>query len=64
MLHLIASLAATAATPDLIAPLPPTIPWHGASERLIAPPGDPWITPAEASNFDATPVLLGNPRLY
>ena len=40
---------------DLSAPLPPTLPWHGASERLVARPGDPWITPIEASNFDATP---------
>ena len=27
--------------------LPPAPPWHGASEALIAKPGDPWITPAE-----------------
>ncbi|MEO7240935.1 MAG: M14 family metallopeptidase [Sphingomicrobium sp.] len=54
---LIAALVAAAPAPaaDLTAPLPPTLPWHGASERLIAPPADPWITPIEASNFDATP---------
>ncbi|WP_309660847.1 M14 family metallopeptidase [Sphingomonas sp.] len=56
MLHLLAALAAIApAAADLTAPLPPIIPWHGASERLVAAPSDPWITPAEAHNFDATP---------
>src|SRR3990170_2608192 len=40
---------------DLTAPLPPVIPWHGASERLVVPPTDPWITPAEARGFDETP---------
>ncbi len=37
------------------APLPPAPAWHGASERLVAPPGDPWITPAEAAGFETTP---------
>ncbi|MEO8547501.1 MAG: M14 family metallopeptidase [Sphingomicrobium sp.] len=56
MLQLLAALAAIApAAADLTAPLPPTIPWHGASERLVAAPGDPWITPAEARIFDETP---------
>ena len=56
MLNLLAALAAIApAAVDLTAPLPPTIPWHGASERLVAAPSDPWITPAEARNFDETP---------
>ncbi|MEO6256393.1 MAG: M14 family metallopeptidase, partial [Sphingomicrobium sp.] len=55
MLQLLAALAAIAPAADLTAPLPPTIPWHGASERLVAPPNDPWITPAEAGNFDVTP---------
>ena len=27
--------------------LPPTSPWHGASEALIARPDHPWMTPAE-----------------
>ncbi|HEY0164269.1 MAG TPA: M14 family metallopeptidase, partial [Sphingomicrobium sp.] len=54
MLILLAALAA-AAPADLAAPLPPLVPWNGASERLIAAPTDPWITPAEARNFDATP---------
>ena len=55
MLHLLAALAAIAPAADLAAPLPPTIPWHGASEQLLAPPTDPWITPSEARKFDATP---------
>lgn len=37
------------------APLPPVLPWTGASERLVAGPTDPWITPAEASGFVDTP---------
>jgi len=47
--------AAPASAQNLSAPLPPTILWHGASERLVAAPADPWITPAEARNFDETP---------
>ena len=43
------------AAPPFVAPLPPTIPWHGSSERLVAKPTDPWITPAEAANFARTP---------
>ena len=43
------------AAPDLMAPLPPALPWQGASERLIAAPGDPWITPIEAAAFATTP---------
>jgi len=35
--------------------LPPTLPWSGRSEQLIAKPGDAWITPAEAANFQTTP---------
>ncbi|WP_294308658.1 M14 family zinc carboxypeptidase, partial [uncultured Sphingomonas sp.] len=35
--------------------LPPTLPWSGKSETLIAKPDDPWITPAEASGFRTTP---------
>ncbi len=34
--------------------LPPALPWTGASERLVAPTGDPWSTPAERSGFDRT----------
>lgn len=36
-------------------PLPPVLPWSGKSEALIAPAGDPWITPAEQARFAATP---------
>ncbi|MCC4608922.1 M14 family metallopeptidase [Xanthomonas campestris] len=35
--------------------LPPMRAWHGASEALIVAPGDPWITPAERSDFVSTP---------
>lgn len=48
-------LAALAAVQPTMAPLPPVLPWHGASERLVASVGDPWITPAEATNFVDTP---------
>src|SRR5688572_29647965 len=34
--------------------LPPTPAWDGASRALVRP-GDPWITPAEASSFRRTP---------
>jgi hypothetical protein len=40
-------------TPDQI--LPPAPAWRGASERLIAPPADPWITPSERTGLTATP---------
>lgn len=35
--------------------LPPALPWHGASERLVARADDPWITPSEADGFRTTP---------
>jgi len=35
--------------------LPPMIEWKGASESLIAKPGNPWITSAERSDFVTTP---------
>lgn len=56
-LILAAALLASAATAQspLEAPLPPIRPWHGASEKLVAKPNDPWITPAEASDFVTTP---------
>ena len=38
------------------APLPPEQPWSGRSQALIAAPGDPWITPADASGFARTPL--------
>jgi murein tripeptide amidase MpaA len=36
--------------------LPPVGAWDGPSRRLIVPPGDPWITPAEASGLTRTPT--------
>ena len=39
------SLRLAAASPEDF--LPPAPAWHGASEKLIAKPGNPWITPAE-----------------
>ena len=47
--------AAFAGAQDLKAPLPPLPEWHGASEKLVAPPNDPWITPAETNGLTATP---------
>lgn len=54
---LLAFLALAAALPaqDMVAPLPPPLPWQGPSEKLVAAAGDLWITPAEASNFAETP---------
>lgn len=60
-IRLFAVLLATAvASPALgggfpLAPLPADRPWSGASERLVAAKSDPWITPAEASDFVETP---------
>ncbi|WP_436032715.1 M14 family metallopeptidase [Caulobacter sp. LjRoot300] len=36
--------------------LPPALPWHGASERLVAKPSDPWITPSERTGLTASPT--------
>ena len=54
-LALLALAATVRAAPSLMAPLPPALSWHGASEKLVAAPSDPWITPAEAAHFDRTP---------
>src|SRR4051812_27747640 len=35
--------------------LPPPLPWHGASEALMAKPENPWITPAEKSDLADSP---------
>jgi murein tripeptide amidase MpaA len=35
--------------------LPPLVPWDGKSRALVVPKSDPWITPAEKSDFRATP---------
>lgn len=52
---LCASLCASTAIAQVAAPLPPTLPWQGASEKLIAKSGDPWITPIEQTGFVDTP---------
>ncbi|MFT3724691.1 MAG: M14 family metallopeptidase [Hyphomonadaceae bacterium] len=36
--------------------LPPAPAWSGASEKLIAPATDPWITPSEKTGLTATPT--------
>src|SRR5258705_2996265 len=41
-----------AGPPDI---LPPARPWRGASERLVAKPDDPWITPSEKTGLTDTP---------
>lgn len=55
----VASLAtATAASAAESAPpavLPPALAWSGASEKLVVPANDPWITPSEAAGFRTTP---------
>lgn len=38
-----------------IAPLPPVLPWSGASERLVVDAEHPWVTPAEAMNLADSP---------
>ena len=55
ILGLLLSTAAARSDAQGPAPLPPALPWSGKSEALIAPPNDPWITPAEASEFRTTP---------
>lgn len=35
--------------------LPPSLPWHGVSENLIAAASNPWITPAERNGLVDTP---------
>ena len=47
--------AQTAQTAPIAAPLPPILPWTGASEALIVKPSDPWITPIEQTGFVDTP---------
>ncbi|HEX8569653.1 MAG TPA: M14 family metallopeptidase [Caulobacteraceae bacterium] len=41
-------------TPEQI--LPPAPAWRGASERLVVPANDPWITPSERAGLTATPT--------
>ena len=52
---LLAMPGVSPAAPAVIAPLPPPMPWQGASERLPVPAGHEWITPAEASGFMDSP---------
>jgi hypothetical protein len=40
------------------APLPPSIPWSGKSQMLIAKSDDKWITVAENTGFKATPTYI------
>jgi hypothetical protein len=35
--------------------LPPSIPWNGASRRLVVAADDPWITPSERDQLRTTP---------
>lgn len=49
------ALAGTSAFAQEPAPLPPLVPWGGASEKLVARADNPWITPAEQANFIDTP---------
>jgi murein tripeptide amidase MpaA len=51
------SIMASAQTPKLDPEsfLPPAPAWSGASEKLIAPAGDPWITPSEKTGLTASP---------
>ena len=55
ILGLVFSAMTTASHAQGPAPLPAALPWSGKSEALIAKPGDPWITPAEAAGFATTP---------
>ena len=47
-------LSATLASAQT-APLPPVIPWNGASRALMVPPTDPWVTPSERDQLRTTP---------
>ena len=47
-------ISATTTASGLAAPLPPLLPWQGASEKLIQTNGE-WVTPAEANGFKTTP---------
>jgi hypothetical protein len=47
-------LSATLASAQT-APLPPVIPWNGASRALMVPATDPWVTPSERDQLRTTP---------
>lgn len=53
---LLSSTAIAQKTAPASAPLPPTLPWKGASEKLIVKPSNPWITSAEKAAFETTPT--------
>src|SRR6187549_2312991 len=54
-LLLSATLASTSVTSTTSAPLPPAIPWNGASRALMVPATDPWVTPSERDQLRTTP---------
>lgn len=54
-LSAVLATAASAETPPPSDFLPPALAWSGASEKLVVPAGDPWITPAEAAGFRTSP---------
>lgn len=47
------SMAAPRVTATAV--LPPEIPWNGRSKQFAVLPGDPWMTPSEASGLAQTP---------
>ncbi len=58
MIRLLTAALALIAAPAIAqpsAPLPPVMPWSGASEKLVVAADDPWITPAEQTDFIETP---------
>jgi hypothetical protein len=55
LLLLCTNMAAAQPAPEWDNILPPELPWRGKSARLVAKAQDPWITPAEQSNFTTTP---------
>lgn len=52
---LTALLVSATLSATLTAPLPPAIPWNGASRSLMVPPSDPWVTPSERDQLRTTP---------
>jgi len=52
---LLSTLLASTLTAQIEGPLPPATPWNGKSRDLMVKPDDPWITPAEKSNFRTSP---------
>ena len=52
---LTALLLSATLTSAQTAPLPPTIPWNGASRALMVPATDPWVTPSERDQLRTTP---------